>query len=81
MPPCCLPVRLRAVPASLTRWTRDHWVVLHRVRINTFTHGPWADQPTDFILPKTQNSLKFKNLKKICNPSLVSYKQLLLQKI
>jgi hypothetical protein len=48
---------------------------------NTITHCLWADQPTDFIMPKTQHSLKFKNLKKICNPSLVSYKQLLLQKI
>jgi len=48
---------------------------------NTITHGPWTDQPTDFIMPKTQNSLKFKNMIKICYPFLVSYKQLLFQKI
>jgi hypothetical protein len=22
--------------------------------LNTITHGQWADQPTDFIIPKTQ---------------------------
>ena len=24
--------------------------------LNTITHGPWAYQPTDFTMPKTQNS-------------------------
>jgi len=32
-------------------------------------------------MPKTQNSLKLKKFEKIINPSLVSYKQFLLQKI
>ena len=52
MPPRCLPVRLRRVPASSSRWTRDHWVVLLKVSINTITHGPWADQPTDLYCLK-----------------------------
>ena len=33
--------------------------------INTITHGPWADQPTDFIMHKTQNSLKLKKFEKM----------------
>ena len=41
--------------------------------INTITHRSWADQPTDFRMPKTQNSFKLKICLKIYNPSLVSY--------
>jgi len=51
------------------------------IALITITHGPWANQPTDFRMPKTQNFGSLKNLKKICNPSLVHNKQLLLQQI
>ena len=30
------------------------YVTLKSFPINTITHGPWADQPTDFIMPTTQ---------------------------
>jgi len=38
--------------------------IIKRVTMNTITHGLWADQPTDFRMPKTQNSLKLKKFEK-----------------
>ena len=32
--------------------------------LNTITHAPWANQPTNFRMPKTQKLLKLKNFEK-----------------
>jgi hypothetical protein len=47
----------------------------------SLTLSLWADQPTDFRVQKTQNSLKFQKCEKNINPSFMAYKHLLLQQI